>query len=365
MAKIGIYSDVHISHNSSIMPTYLGESDNVYTTRLKMCIQSMLWAYKQFKDNNVDIIINCGDTYNSHTVSSDELSAMTDIIGEINIPITFPNYTLIGNHDKFNNTFNSLSWMKLLEDTTLVNDYIHLVYDDTDIYCISFYDAPEFIEKIKEMLETYPRECSKAILFMHGDINGSWLAGTKRIENHIPTDFLAQYFDVVFNGHIHCHERIYNQNGKQIFNIGSLTSHSFADSNNHNPACWIFNTDNNELKRIDNPWAILFRTEEINDENNINSIVNSISNLKNQIILKIKCSYDLKEPIEKALEPLENIMKVKYIFTYNNEIKSDSNDENRKINQSSQLNIKDEFINFLSGRTDLKGDINTYVNMLK
>ena len=44
MAKIGIYSDVHISHNSSIMPTFLGEYDNKYTTRLKMCIDSMKWA---------------------------------------------------------------------------------------------------------------------------------------------------------------------------------------------------------------------------------------------------------------------------------------------------------------------------------
>lgn len=364
MALIGIYSDVHISHNSSIMPTYLDESNDNYTTRLKMCIQSMLWAYKQFRDNNVDIIINCGDTYNSHTVSSDELSAMTDIIGEMNVPLTFPNYTLIGNHDKFNNTFNSLSWMKLLEDTTLVNDYVHLSYDDTDIYCISFYEAPEFIEKIKEMLETYPRECSKAILFMHGDINGSWLSGTKRIENHIPTDFLTQYFDVVFNGHIHCHERIYNQNCKEIFNIGSLTSHSFADSNNHIPACWIYDTNTRKLTCIENPHAILFITEIVEDESDINSLVHSLPVI-NKAILKIKCPFDLKDMIEKALEPLKNIIKVKYIFTYNNEIKSDSNDKDVKSNQSTQLDVKDEFISFLSERTDLKGDIDLYINVLK
>lgn len=363
MAKIGIYSDVHISHNSSIMPTFLGEYDDKYTTRLKMCIDSMKWAYKQFKDNNVDIIINCGDTFNSHTVSSDELSAMTDIIGEVNIPLTFPNYTLIGNHDKFNNMFNSLYWMQLLEDTTLVNDYVHLSYDDTDIYCISFYDAPEFIDKIQEMLNTYPRECSKAILFMHGDINGSWLSGTKRIENHIPTDFLTQYFDMVINGHIHCHEKIYNQNDKEIFNIGSLTSHSFADSNNHIPACWILDTNTRKLTCIENPHAIVFRTENVEDELDINNLVHSLP-VVNNVILKVKCPYDLKDNVEKSLEPLTNVIKTKYIFTYNNEIKSDSTDENKSTNQTSQLDVKDEFITFLSGRNDLKGDIDSYINVL-
>ena len=89
MAKIGIYSDVHISHNSSIMPTFL--DDGIYTTRLDMCKKSIEWMYELFENKKVDIVVNCGDMYNSHSVSSDEIHNLVHIVKNIYkpyIPIT-------------------------------------------------------------------------------------------------------------------------------------------------------------------------------------------------------------------------------------------------------------------------------------
>ena len=77
--KIGIYSDVHISRTSSILPLYLNDQSK-YTLRLENCINSMNDMYQTFEDRNVDVIINCGDTFNSHTISADEMSAYLDII---------------------------------------------------------------------------------------------------------------------------------------------------------------------------------------------------------------------------------------------------------------------------------------------
>lgn len=363
MALIGIYSDVHISHNSSILPTYLN-SDDAYTTRLKMCKESIQWAYKEFEKENVDMIVNCGDTFNSHTVSSDEISAYIDAIKNIHNLHQWKPYcdvTLLGNHDKFNDRFNSVDMLRLIDYSNLVQDYYYYDAGDCDIYCISFYESKYFVDMIHNMLSKYPRLHDKAILFMHGDINGSTLSGTKKIENHIGTDFLTKYFNVIINGHIHCHERIYNQNNRQIYNIGSLTSHSFADSNNHIPACYILNTNNNAIRLINNPHAILFKSYVINNDNDLYKIKKELE-INNKVILKVKCPFDMKEDVENYIKKIPNILKYKFIFIYENIIKTDNNEilSNNLISKS----IKDEFITFLNNREDLKGNIDDYIKII-
>lgn len=370
MALIGIYSDVHISHSSSILPTYV--DDSTYTTRLNMCKESIKWAYKEFEKRKVDVVVNCGDLYNSHTISSDELDTYISIISDIykpnnqlswepNLDITIP-----GNHDKFNNAFNSLAMLNLTNYSQLVNEYMYFTLSNYDCYAIAFYDAKEFVDKVLEMLEQYPRKHSKAILFMHGDINGSMLSGTKRIENHIGTDFLTKYFDVVINGHIHCHELIYQQNDKRIYNIGSLTSHSFADSNNHNPACWIFDTETGIIEQVNNPHAIVFKSYVINNNDEVAVMLNDINfdNGYSKVILKVKCPFDMKEQVEKVISHTSKIMKCKFVFTYNTEIKSDSKTNEVSVVSTSN-DIKDDFITFLTDRTDLKGNIDEYINVIQ
>lgn len=363
MAKIGIYSDVHFSHSSSILPTY--ENDNAYTTRLNMCKDSMIWAYNEFKKRKVDAVVNCGDTFNSHTVSADEITAYVNTINEIYKPtdnaFSGLDMTLIGNHDRFNEMFNSLSVLNLTSYSTLVNRYTYFDIENYDCYCISFYETKDFYDVMMEMLEKYPRQHNHAILFMHGDINGSYLSSIKRIENHIATDFLTSYFDIIINGHIHCHELIYNKNDKRIYNVGSLTSHSFADSNNHVPACWIFDTETGLLEQINNPHAIVFKTYEIVDNKQIKLMTDEVQFNKNRVILKIKCSFDLKEDIENALNEISNIVKYKFVFSYNKEIE---NKKDAVTRISASVDIKDEFITFLSTCNDLKGNINDYVNII-
>lgn len=363
--KIGIYSDTHISRTSSILPTYENESE--YTTRLNMCKNSLNWAYKEFEKRNVNLVINTGDTFNSHNISSDEMSTYVEFIKSSFNPYDAwtpeLDITIIGNHDKFNDKFNSLDLLKLTDYTHLVQDYYYCDRENIDVYAISFYDANEFCNKILEMLEKYPKQHDKAILFMHGDINGSCLTGIKRIENHIPTDFLTQYFDIIFNGHIHCHELIYNKNNKKIYNIGSLTSHSFADSNNHIPACWIYDTELDELTRVDNPYAILFKTYDISTEEAIVTMKDNISKNVNFHILKLKMPYSLKEYAENIINSLSNVLKYKFIFTYNNEIIDEKENNKEKIILTSN-DIKDEFIEFLSQRDDLKDNLDKYISII-
>ena len=163
MSKIGIYSDVHISHNSSIMPAFL--NDGIYSTRLDMCKKSIEWMYETFANNKVDIIVNCGDMYNSHSVSSDEIHALVHTINDIYQPYEVLSWspsldiTIPGNHDKFNNTFNSLEFLKLSGYTQLVDKYIYFntnhndLNDSWDCYAVSFQEAGDFVNIVHDMLQ--------------------------------------------------------------------------------------------------------------------------------------------------------------------------------------------------------------------
>ena len=372
MSLIGIYSDVHISHNSSIMPTF---SDNeIYTTRLDMCKKSIEWAYEQFEKRKVDIVVNCGDMYNSHSVTADEIHTLVHTVKNIYKPYEVLNWTpniditIPGNHDKFNNVFNSLEFLKFNGYTQLVDKYTYFntcgrdTFSGWDCYAISFQEADDFVKIVHDMLTEYPRANSKAVLFMHGDINGSMLSAGKRITNHIGTDFLSEHFDLVINGHIHCHELIYNKNDKRIFNIGSLTSHSFADSNNHVPACYVLDTETEEIEQISNPHAILFKSYNIFNKTDLELVFHDITRSNNKTIVKIKCPVDMKDEIESLIKDTPQIIKSKFIFMYN---KEKDNEIDSSINAVSSTDIKDDFIMFLSERADLKGTIDNYVNIIK
>ena len=65
--KIFIYSDLHISKTSSILPLTF---DDVHTYRQNMIIETGKFLVKQIKELNPDIIVNLGDTFDNHTLTS-------------------------------------------------------------------------------------------------------------------------------------------------------------------------------------------------------------------------------------------------------------------------------------------------------
>ena len=66
--RILLYSDVHISRTSSILPTTY--KDTNYTYRQIMLKQTAQWLSKLARDNKPDLIINLGDTFDQHTLTS-------------------------------------------------------------------------------------------------------------------------------------------------------------------------------------------------------------------------------------------------------------------------------------------------------
>lgn len=373
--KIGIYSDLHISRNNGIMPLYLGQNKNGYTTRLDICKNTMGYMHQIFEQENVDVIINCGDTFNSHTVTSDELKCFSEIYGNRLYDNNYSRakeYILIGNHDKFNDSFSSLDLLNFFNtfDIQLIDEFEWYSTENVDIYMIGYFKSEEFYQKVQEMLEKYPRQHEKAILCMHGDINGSTLFGTKKITNQIDNVDLFKNFDIVINGHIHCSEIIKSKdNEKMIFNIGSIMSHSFADSNNHIGSFYVYDTETDEWKKFINPYQILFRYYIIESEEDLLNVRDKLSILQNdnlQVILKIKCKSKFKDIVEDFLSKhCTNVISCKYILIY--DIESSSNEESPSIktnNMSTNINIsgniKNEFISFLKTSGELKYDLQDY-----
>lgn len=362
--KIGIYSDVHISRTSSILPLYQNENSK-YTLRLQNCINSMNEMYETFENENVDLIVNCGDTFNSHTISADEISAYLDI----NHKSFCKEMIIVGNHDKYNNAFNSIELANMFDNIDVIDD-THVLRNDTsdvDLYFINYFDPKNFNNIIDDLLTKYPKQHKKSILFMHGDIDGSLLFGNLRVENQISKSKLIEKFDIIINGHIHCNETIYNKDDKKIINIGSLTTHSFADSNKHVGRYYILDTYDMSIKSFEAKDQVLFRTYEINNENDIIKLKEQLMLKPFKKIVKIKCPYDLKDNIESICQDDDyNIIKYKFIFIYDNNI----NESDDKINESiktindSKL-IDDKFLDFLKIQETLKYPYELYKSVIK
>lgn len=362
--KIGIYSDVHISRTSSILPLYLMDKSK-YTLRLENCINSMNEMYKTFEDKKVDMIINCGDTFDAHTIPADVMSAYLDI----NRCCNCKEQIIVGNHDKYNDTFNSIKLGVLFENVDVVDKYNVYQFDeaDVDLYEVAYFEPKTFNKLLDDMMRQYPKKHKKSILFMHGDIDGSLLFGNLRVENQISKSKLIQYFDLVINGHIHCNETIYNKNDKRIINIGSLTTHSFADSNNHIGCYYILNTDDMSIESFTSKDQVLFRTYNINNKNDINDFIDKLDENTFKKIVKIKCPYELKDNIENiCLDDKYNIIKYKFIFIYdsNNET-SDEEINASKININDNVLIEDKFLNFIKTQDSLKWPCEAYENIIK
>ena len=66
---------------------------------------------------------------------------------------------------------------------------------------------------------------------------------------------------------------------KKIINIGSLTTHSFADSNKHIGKYYILDTNDRSIESFEAKDQVIFRTYEINGEDDIIKLIKNKSNI--------------------------------------------------------------------------------------
>ena len=146
--KIGIYSDLHISRNSSIMP--LHKEDSKYSTRLQMILDTGKWMYEEFEKQGVELIVNCGDTVDSSVLKADEISALQEFYSYSK---GVEEYHIVGNHELSDKNFYSTSILNQLKFVTIVDRIKSFYIGDVGIAFIP-YVKPDFWKFNLDVLRT-------------------------------------------------------------------------------------------------------------------------------------------------------------------------------------------------------------------
>ena len=359
--KLGIVADMHLAYTSSILPIY--KKDSIHTTRLQYMIDTVKWYTKLFEEQGCDYIINLGDLTDSNILRSEEITALAEAYSDRN-ENSIEELYIIGNHD-------TLTDDHRFSTTSILNN----------IPKFKVYSEPAKVELVKgdEKLNVtmlpymnwkkidheFLKKWNSDILFSHIDIMGSSLYSTFGVDFGIDPELLCMYFNHVYNGHIHLQEKL-KCSKENIWNVGSLTSISFSDSNKYIPGAHIVDTKTGKFETIPNPFNILFRKLSVDS---ITSLKDKLSKLDKsyRYVLRIDVPYQLKEEIQKLIDKEEYIIASRLIIDRKSTFVESK--EITNLDLVDQNNIKYKFIDFIKSFEDdtgkeLKYPVNSYVNLI-
>lgn len=338
--KILIYSDLHISKTSSILPALEGK----YSFRQNMIIKTGEYIKSLITEHNPDLIINLGDTFDQHTITSydvDTASCFFNCFKDFNIP----HYVLVGNHEMVNNDFNAVSILNNIDNITVIKQNQSIEIENSKLAFLPYCRYENILE--------FPEG---DYLFAHQDIQGSVIRGDFKLPEGIEPSDLKNHYKLVFNGHIHKASIMDN-----IINVGSVTTHSFSDDNEGVPQCYLFDTETLNLQTFKPRICPLFRKIEVNNVEELDGYVKALD--KNyKYILHIVCPYNFKQSILDYINSNNDIIINSRINTIVD--KEEKFQESSEINLKSNVDIKQTFKDFLN-QTELKYPINYYEQILK
>lgn len=320
-----IYSDVHFCENSSIVRS-VGKK---YSTRLENLIKSINWAECQAIDNNCDEVICLGDFFNKPDLNSRELTALQDICWS-----AYPHTFLVGNHDACDKSlfYNSVMALRnngfkiITEPTLCINDTCNLLF------------LPYITEDCRKSISDYSNNSNinNLYVFSHNDIKGLRYGAFESVEG-FALDDIENSCRLFLNGHLH--------NGEQIckngFNIGNLTGQNFSeDAKIYQHCAIVLDTDQNDIRFIENPYALNFYKLDYTDNNDENYCFE----IKDNAVLSIRCRSNQVPYIRSALESCRNNVVESRVSVIPDLVDQQTIDENIKTYASSDH--KDKFIEF-------------------
>ena len=344
--KIFMYSDVHISRTSSILP----QTEGKYSYRQQMIMATGKWLSNLVKDEKPDIIINLGDTFDQHTITSYDIDTASDFFGNF-IDIKVPHIVLVGNHEMVNKDFNAISILKhinniiVIDEPSKINLEINGNGNPVPLAFLPYQDWKE--------IKDFP---DGEFLFSHIDIKGSSIRKGSDLKDGLDVDSLSKY-KLVFNGHIHKPSIKGN-----IINVGSITTHGFGDDEDSIPTCYIFDTDTMDLKQFKSIFSPLFRKITCNSVDELIDILQKLDK-KYSYCIHCICPFEIKDDIKKILDNTNNIVsnRINTIITENHqELK-----ESETLTLQTKTDIVKTFKEFLDeGNVDLKFPKAYYVNII-
>lgn len=345
--KLFLYSDLHISRTSSILPS---SSDTRYTYRQQMIINTGKYLANIIDQEKPDMIINLGDTFDQHTITSYDVDVASEFFKCFRM-FNIPHLVLVGNHEMVNQDFNAIKILGNINNITVISEpcsvNTNVIIPNLDNVELAFLPYCDYRD-----VEELPKG---KFLFSHQDIQGSIIRGNFAMPNGLTNEQLKQY-QLVFNGHIHKSSIVNN-----VVNVGSVTTHSFSDDENSVPQCYVFDTETLDLKTFKPTVCPLFRKFDI--ENSLDELKIYINNLDNnyKYLIHCVCPFEIKEDVKQYMEEepkiLNSRLNVKIAKTLEEE-------KVETVNLQSNIDITQTFKEFLES-TDLKLPKEYYSNILQ
>lgn len=326
--KILIYSDIHISQDSSIVKSF----GKYYSTRLEYIIKSITWAENLAINEKCDLIFNLGDTFNKPIVNAMEATAVQDICWA-----DIPHYILVGNHDSdvVSLEYSSVSILKKL-GFHIIKEVTHL-YDNDEVFTF----IPYILEDNRKPLTEY-LVGKNDIVLSHNDIAG-FRFGNFVSKEGFKIDDIEKSCKLFLNGHLHNSSFL----SDKILNVGNLCGQNFTeDSLKYSHGCWILDTKTNSLEFHENPYALNFYKLEYPADKKI------FSNLKNNSVLMIKCERSYQEELKNILANYSDKIVTTRVLLYDKDI-IENIDTQVKLDKVDHLKQFTDFIHEQLGNTEL------------
>ena len=223
--KIIIFSDLHAHQFAE----FSSISENGINSRLEahLSVLDQIKAYAT--DSNIKTILFGGDMYHTRPSVNTQTQFLTsDRLMELAEKAKL--YLLPGNHDSYSkdSKYNSLD---ILHNFSKGN--IQICKDTTQelskgIFC-HFVEYDDDLNKVKGSIKKFKKfkkdNDGYHILLLHTEIKDSQTPAGYTFESGLSSKSLARDFDMVFNGHIHKHQKFYDN----VYNIGNPLHTDWGD----------------------------------------------------------------------------------------------------------------------------------------
>ena len=293
--KILCFTDNHFCERSSIITKY----GTKYSLRLENQLASLNWVEQLAKSENCSMVVCLGDFFDKPHLTDQELTALQDIQWADDIP----HYFLVGNHESEENDLQYSSTKVLEAENRIIVDK-PMLYKMPDLE-LAF--LPYIVESNKQPLDSYfPKSGMPRVLLSHNDILGLQL-GPVISKIGFSIEEIESNFICALNGHLHNGQAV----SSKVLNLGNLTGKDFGeDSLCYSHKVMIFDTDTFEFKSFENPHAFNFYKIQIDCESDILSL----SQLKNNAVVSIKCVDKYIEATREAVAANPNIIDTRLIM---------------------------------------------------
>lgn len=360
--KLLLYSDLHISKTSSILP--ISAEKSKFSYRQNMIIETGKYLATVADENNVDMIINLGDTFDVHTITSYDIVTASEFFKCFRY-INVPHIVLVGNHEMVNRDFNAVELLSNIDNITVITEpssvnagfIASLRHPDADLSNTPKSDNTvlAFLPycNYRDILEFPDGE----FLFSHQDIQGSSIRGDITLQDGINTATLKDKYKLVFNGHIHKSSIMGN-----IINVGSVTTHSFADDDLSVPQCYIFDTNTLDLTTFKPTICPLFRKLDVTDKFDLCKQLDSLDD-SYKYVINCSCPYECKDDIKTILNTSAKVINHRLSTKIDKTTESKDN-KAEIILQQSNLDITQSFTDFLE-TVDIKFPKQLYLDIIK